>query len=379
MGDADDEGEDDEGSTDGHDDFENDNSNGIAQKIADLERRNRQTNEKLDRLMNLIQGTLQNNRLSNLAPHPHPATGSLPPVAISQRAVVTKPRPQADLILQRAVRKHWAKLMEGWAPAAEGMVASYRLEQGPACTETSFVPDFVAKCKSDWNISVVEVFTASFLASGDPVIPAESDDNFKYAVMKAAGSRLKSWRKAAKLKTLPADVQRGHRKKKRHSERKRNMFLRRFNAAVTHEECHPHLPILDALGPAGMSSDDSDHTDEAGVPQYRIKSRPWRNPELTPFLRVLDGVHRHDRFQDTSEDRTAGAGAQPHIRNMLPGPLAESTTRPPVGLPRPVYRSELLDTPQGARLRARTSAPHNFTHAPAIVKYVYFPDSDERV
>lgn len=375
MGDADDEDNIDDDADDSDlDDFPADSSGlragDIDRRFQRLEDRSNQMDAKLDRLVQFVETAMRNNR----APHLDPRGGTPnlnPPTAVdlTRRDVVTRHRSRDTLALQKAIRKHWTKLMDKWTPPAEGMVASYRLEQGPACTAAAFSPDAKARTKSDWNISAVEVFAESFLGSDNAnVIPEQPGDDFRDTVREAATARLRSWRKIHHLASRSPDERARIRKQNRHAERKRTMFLRRLNAALAHEECQPHAAIIQALGPAGMSSDESDHVDASGVPQYRIKKLQWRHPDLVPFLRILDGVHRFNRFQDSSEDRTAGAGAQPHIRNLMNGETLESTSKPPIGLLRCLYHPELLRTPEGARLRAKPSEDYDFAHQAAIVE-----------
>lgn len=371
---------DDEDDGDESDDWDDDFRASVDERFDRLQKRSEQTDAKIDRLMAFLDRTFSRDRqrqpglgdLGHPVEHPGESVSGFPtePSAedLRRRKVVTKHRSRGDLKLQKAVQKHWATLTEDWAPAAVGMVNSYRLEQGPACTETAFRPDARAGVRSHWNISVTEVFTESFLKSNNPIIPTPMTDDFRSAVNKAATSRLRSWRKMVKVRSMSAAHQALCLKLKRHDERKRNTFLRRLNAAAIHPELHRHVAILRALGPAGMSSDDTDHVDASGVPQYRIKIYLWRHPDLASFLRVFDGVHRHDRFQDSTPERVAGPGGQPHIRNLRDGESIPSTSNPPVGLLSCVYHPELLAKPEGARLRAKPSPAYDFSLHPDMVR-----------
>lgn len=97
-------------------------------------------------------------------------------------------------------------------------------------------------------------------------------------------------------------------------------------------ELHRHAWILDRLGCAGMSSDES--SVERGVKIYRVKKKYWRAPELLPFL------HSIDRVTAQGKNATTTKGSQRYLR--LPGE-GESSEGPIVrGLPVNFYDASWL-------------------------------------
>jgi len=74
-------------------------------------------------------------------------------------------------------------------------------------------------------------------------------------------------------------------------------------------ELRRHAWVLDRLGYAGMSSDES--SVEHGLKIYRVKKKYWRAAELCPFLHMIDRVTAQTKNVTTSK------GSQKYHR--LPG------------------------------------------------------------
>ena len=95
-----------------------------------------------------------------------------------------------------------------------------------------------------------------------------------------------------------------------------------------------------------MSDDQKDHQD--GERRYKISDLFWRDPRLTKFLRILDGLYRSTKFDDG--DRAA-PGNWPRVR-IPPHPEdPKSTKKPPTGLPRNFLNPEYLAQLQPYELR----------------------------
>jgi hypothetical protein len=87
------------------------------------------------------------------------------------------------------------------------------------------------------------------------------------------------------------------------------------------------------MGVGIISSDESDT--ETIPPTYRIKTLPWRNPEMTVWLRTLDVLYVRSRAMTGRNKR----GAHPHPRY----PSSMQSTRPaPYNLPEDAYDSTWL-------------------------------------
>ena len=67
-------------------------------------------------------------------------------------------------------------------------------------------------------------------------------------------------------------------------------------------ELRRHEPIIDHLGCAGMSSDES--SVERGMKIYRIKKKFWRAPEVSIFLHSIDRVTEHAKNVTTTKGST---------------------------------------------------------------------------
>jgi hypothetical protein len=126
--------------------------------------------------------------------------------------------------------------------------------------------------------------------------------------------------------------------------------------------------MLMFLGVDGMSSDESDHEHTCGMPQFRIVKKPWRNPALSPWLRVFDAMHRYSRFRPV---RRTTRGAQPHIR-LLSNKI-DGSRLAVIRLPGNAYNSawlETLDEYDREILDANHDEIYDFSHLPEVLEYV---------
>ncbi|KAA1478479.1 hypothetical protein DENSPDRAFT_788143, partial [Dentipellis sp. KUC8613] len=77
------------------------------------------------------------------------------------------------------------------------------------------------------------------------------------------------------------------------------LFQRRRSTAKLFPMLHDTLPALDSLGPAGMSSDESDV--DVGGRVYYICTPLWRNDSLRPWLSAFDTLYIHYRNKPSQE------------------------------------------------------------------------------
>lgn len=89
-----------------------------------------------------------------------------------------------------------------------------------------------------------------------------------------------------------------------------------------------------------MSDDEpEDDVGTHGERRFRIVVPKWRNPRLTSWLRVFDGLYISTRFNDAGR---ATRGNWPRIR-LPPHPNAlKSDKRPPSGLPKNFFDPKYL-------------------------------------
>lgn len=88
-------------------------------------------------------------------------------------------------------------------------------------------------------------------------------------------------------------------------------------------ELERHAWILDRLGCAGMSSDETGA--EGGVKLFRVKKKFWRAAELGPFLHMIDCVTVQTKNVTTSKGSTK--------YHRIPGGNTSSEGAAVIGLP----------------------------------------------
>ncbi|OBZ65012.1 hypothetical protein A0H81_14983 [Grifola frondosa] len=150
--------------------------------------------------------------------------------------------------------------------------------------------------------------------------------------------------------------------KARREERKRNLHVRRLEAAAEYSDLRRHVNMLMELGTSGTSSDESDN--ENGVVEYSVLVKPWRNPLLADWIRVFDAAYRTLRL---SSGNKSTRSAHPHLRVES---QKESSSRAPTGLPINAYSRRWLETLSDFDMEALSPQPskYDFTHTPAVMK-----------
>ncbi|TFK80377.1 hypothetical protein K466DRAFT_444400, partial [Polyporus arcularius HHB13444] len=196
----------------------------------------------------------------------------------------------------------------------------YNPEEGPTCGVDDFRLDLAGTPANAWNASVIQTFVAYFMEI-EPEADVDEVNDLVESHVKYLCTRYKE-------SLQGEETARRRQKLANRAERQRNLWVRRLTVAAFHGDLQIHIPILRALGPFGMSSDESDHESSSGEIRYRILRKPWRNPDVTSWLRLFDKLYSIWRLGNM-------AGAQPHPRH--PSNVI-STRRPPVrGLPWNAY------------------------------------------
>ncbi len=247
-------------------------------------------------------------------------------------------------------------------------VEAYDPTQGPACTIENFRPDLTSVPSSPWNASITQVFV-SYYCSKNPAVKRNEIEGHFAGHLKYLCTRYKQtlqgaaeWQRRQKLANR-SERQRNvstilPRRRRLHS-RYRQLWIRRLAAASLYPETRVHIPMLQALGPHGMSSDESDH-EPSGRLRYRILRKGWRNPKITAWLRLFDKLYAIARLDSMS-------GSQPHHRVTS---NSYTTRRPAVrGLPENAYNStwlgKLTDYDR-MLLFVKMGEKYAFTHASSI-------------
>lgn len=139
--------------------------------------------------------------------------------------------------------------------------------------------------------------------------------------------------------------------------------------AQTVPQLQRHVPILENLTIAGMSSDESDTERIASdptlagqEPRYEIKQPLWRNSKLFAWLHVFDKFHIAAR-------RITGPspGEWPHARFRSRVPKFSSNLNFVPDLPIDAYSDDWLNTRHDLEFMVRpTEDTYDFTHPDEI-------------
>jgi len=116
------------------------------------------------------------------------------------------------------------------------------------------------------------------------------------------------------------------------------LFLRRRGIAKFFDPLKEHLKLLEALGSAGMSSDESTIELSTNQLTYTVVKPEWRHPDLHNWLRVFDQLHLRNHINSWSVDKR---GTFPHIR-ALSQKVRKKAHAPP-GLPINAYDPKWLE------------------------------------
>ncbi|KAI6138743.1 hypothetical protein BKA82DRAFT_3989485 [Pisolithus tinctorius] len=155
---------------------------------------------------------------------------------------------------------------------------AYQSAQGPACTPNAFCVDLNDVPSSAWNKSASHVFTDSF-RNAYPDCGRTSKQictawvvHFNYLHQIYATQQQVTCAEQAHIGRI--------------------LYMRRLRAANTHARAYPTAShVVQELGVAGMSSDESDHEAGWGETTYMITKKMWRANQVTAWLRALDALH----------------------------------------------------------------------------------------
>ncbi|KAI6018425.1 hypothetical protein EDC04DRAFT_2523962, partial [Pisolithus marmoratus] len=188
----------------------------------------------------------------------------------------------------------------------------------PCCTADNFRVDLNDTPASAWNTSASHVFAASFRDAHPGCgrsLKAIFDAwivHFNYLCQVYAKQQMVAREEQARILNL--------------------LYNHHLRMAHRHSGPYPSVVnVVQQLGPAGMSSDESEHEVGHGERTYHITGKAWRSTTVTATLRVLDALHLGMRYQ---QQWNATAGAWPHLRM----PSSQLSSRElPSGLPKNFY------------------------------------------
>ncbi|KAF7799476.1 hypothetical protein EIP86_010711, partial [Pleurotus ostreatoroseus] len=167
-------------------------------------------------------------------------------------------------------------------PSPREVKAWYGPNDGPATKAEAgkFKIDLNSAINSPWNESARLTFIEGFIASNQYACTDHE------RIEEAFISRFKSLKKSWKVREDNEQQKEQRRKSHNNAARKNKDFQRRLETVSLFPSIRDHAEIIRALGPEGMSSDESEM--EGGERIYRVKQKPWRNSEVRTFLRILD-------------------------------------------------------------------------------------------
>ncbi|RXW18468.1 hypothetical protein EST38_g7390 [Candolleomyces aberdarensis] len=237
-------------------------------------------------------------------------------------------RTTASKAVARIVREYFNEIFKGNVED-RAAVRGFRASEGPSCTIDDFKLDLQGPPGAEWNISAKKVFLRGLM-------DAKANDLSQYKPSAKVLERLfvsnfKNARAKLKWQQMSEPQREITKQAHRRAERKRWLYFRRMKAADRFEDTKRHVPMIAAYGWEGMSTDESDHENGTGGPDYAVLNKKWRNPNAAACLQTLDALHRDSRFK---KNRRVTAGAHPHERSLS---HKMSTSRPVPRLPSGLY------------------------------------------
>ncbi|PPQ84896.1 hypothetical protein CVT24_013044 [Panaeolus cyanescens] len=260
-----------------------------------------------------------------------------------------KRRPPSHNKLCEQVRKHLESILGKYTFRERNLVSveeaeafaltwDSELQSGPSCCD---IDSFRIALDSDptcaWNMSASRVFAHNFLQKHH-----SSKVGLNVVAQRFIG-RICSLKKKYKQCRGGTALRLTALQHGRRMSRKNNvLFHRRRWVFNRHPDLRRHLDVIDKLGVAGMSSDDSDH--EQFPAERRSTARPgqsisfvvlkpqWRSELLSEVLHLTDSLYPLLRTADTDDLR----GAAPHHRIRV-NTIWSRSRKFPKGQPRNSY------------------------------------------
>ncbi|KAA1475957.1 hypothetical protein DENSPDRAFT_853345 [Dentipellis sp. KUC8613] len=189
--------------------------------------------------------------------------------------------------------------------------------------------------RSPWNKSMSHVFANYVIKKyGFPNSDPEVRDRILHAFFVRVKGLHAQWTKSVtKHPTENAE----EKAKGRSYQRKKADYDRRKETAARYTTLQKFVDVVDALGIAGMSSDESDSS--SGQKTYSITQPEWRSAEIRTAMGMLDMVHSLTRASNAKRD---SRGQHVRHRDQSEHARVSQRTAAPLRLPRNFYDAEWL-------------------------------------
>ncbi|KAI6033529.1 hypothetical protein PISMIDRAFT_13943 [Pisolithus microcarpus 441] len=271
-------------------------------------------------------------------------------------------RQPADLEFQKLICEHALALMKhenkhslfANVPSKLEVTAYTKGTQQPCCTADNFRVDLNNTPASTWNMSASHVFAASFhdthpgCGRSLKTIFNAWVVHFNYLCQVYVKQQMVAREEQARITNIASRYANkqdhesplaGIRSVHRCQERKLQLYNRRLRTAQCHSGSYPSaVNVVQQLGPARMSSDESEHDVGHGELTYHITPKAWQSRSVMETLQVLDTLHLWMRYQQQWNVTT---GAWPHL--CVPSSRL-SNREPLLGLPKNFYAQDYLSS-----------------------------------
>ncbi|KAA1477407.1 hypothetical protein DENSPDRAFT_758508, partial [Dentipellis sp. KUC8613] len=176
--------------------------------------------------------------------------------------------------------------------------------------------------RSPWNVSASRVFIKHLTQKHDFPDNSVVRQRIEHAFFTRVKGLHASWNASVKSPSeAKGDLARG-----RSYQRKKTDFDRRKEMVHKYKNLHKFVGVLDALGIAGMSSDESDSS--LGQKTYTITRPQWRSAEFRRVMGTLDVIYSLTRSAKARSD----ARGQ-HVRRRKASEKVSTRTVAPKRLP----------------------------------------------
>ncbi|KAH9858480.1 hypothetical protein C2E23DRAFT_718089 [Lenzites betulinus] len=256
-------------------------------------------------------------------------------------------------------RPHGKSKFHASTVATARQVRGFDPAEGRCCDVATFCLDFTSTPGSIWNKSAAAVFVDDFLA-----VRLFTCKNRK-EITEMFNRHFRTLQKHLKLYGVLAAAGPSESHKEHSRETRRYtvcLTFRRYNIALRYGGTRRHVPLLQRLGPEGMSSDEEDT--EGPFTRYAAFRKPWRHASVTRIMRILDALHRRSRSR-SGQGSQRGRGPRVRYMSSQVSPEKRVVRR----LPRNAYDPDWLRTRTAVQLEELDieETPYDFTIDPVIV------------